>query len=279
MIQQEGSEITYLLRDPALQLPVRLCFLESGLAQFAQKTHFDHPSPPFNRLFLFRKGGCRIQMGSRVRNLAVGQIYLLPAGQSFEVDYRGGSEFRFFHVQVQDFAGLDVFRTADGILNVPDCAALSQELNATFPGDGAMRMRWQSALLQAICRVGAPFFERLQPRMDHAHRYRELLDHIRLKCNATMTVAELAQRLRRPRAALSKGFQRSFGIPLKKHLQDVLIQRAKERLAGTDEKVQDVALELGFADAYYFYRFFKRHTAQTPLEYRRRVAMREEGKG
>ena len=278
MIQQEGSEITYLLRDPALQLPVRLCFLESGLAQFARKTHFDHPSPPFNRLFLFRAGGCRIRMGSRVRVLSVGLIYLLPAGQSFEVDYRGGSEFRFFHVQVQDFAGLDVFRAAEEILTVPEGAAVAEELNATFPGDGALRMRWQAALLQAICRVGAPFFERLQPRMDHASRYRELLEFIRVKCNATMTVAELAQRQRRPRAALSKGFQRSFGIPLKKHLQDVLIQRAKERLASTEEKVLEVALELGFSDAYYFFRFFKRHTGQTPLEYRRRVAMREDRK-
>ena len=110
--------------------------------------------------------------------------------------------------------------------------------------------------------------------MELAARYHELLEHIRTHCNATMTVGELAERMHSPRAALSKRFQRSFGIPLKKHLQDVLLQRAKERLAGTDEKVQDVALDLGFSDAYYFYRFFKRHTAQTPLEYRRRVAMR-----
>lgn len=274
MIQSEGSEITYLLRDPALRLPVRLVFLESGLANFEHAMHFDHPVPPFNRIFLFRTGGCRIRMNFRVRQLRAGPLYLLPASQSFEVDYRARTELRFFHVQLQDFAGLDVFRTADDILTVPDCAALTRELNSTFPGDGARRLRWQSALLQAVCRVGAPFIERLQPRMDHAARYRELLDHIRQHCTAAMTVGELATRMRSPRATLSKGFQRSFGIPLKKHLQDVLIQRAKERLAGTDEKVQAVALDLGFSDTYYFYRFFKRHTAQTPLEYRRRVAMR-----
>ena len=274
MIQSEASEITYLIRDSEFQLPVRLCFLESGLTLWERKTHFDHPVPPFNRVFHFRTGGCRIRFSGGVRQLAAGRLYLLPASLSFAVDYRAGSELRFFHIQFQDLAGLDVFREANDILDVPHGGDLAREIADTFPGDGALRLRWQSALLQAVCRVGAPHLSRLQPKLDHARRYFALLDYIRLQCNAGMTVGELAERYRQPRAALSKGFQRCFGVPLKKHLQTVLLQRAKERLAGTVEKIQEVALDLGFDDTYYFFRFFKRHTGQTPLSYRQQMSMR-----
>ena len=73
---------------------------------------------------------------------------------------------------------------------------------------------WQTALLQAVCRVGAPYLSRLQPKLDHAARYHKLLDHIRLHCSAGMTVGELSEHFHQSRAVLSKGFQRCFGVPL-----------------------------------------------------------------
>jgi AraC-like DNA-binding protein len=272
---QEGSEFTYLIRDAKLQMPVRFCILESAMAVFRPAMHFDHPVPPFNRIFLFRTGGCRIHLESGERRLAARRIYLLPQKLSFSVDYRSGSELRAFHIQVQDIAGLDVFRFADTILEMPDAAASVRELLATFPGEGQQRVRWQSTLMQIACRLGAPYFERLQPQMGQAARYRELLEHVRRTCSATLTVADLAKRFGCSRASLSKGFQRSLGVPLKTHLQTVLLQRAKERLAGSNQKVCDLALDLGFEEVYYFYRFFKRHMRQTPLEYRRRMALNE----
>jgi len=273
MLQTEASEITYLFRDAQLQVPLRLCFLESGLVTWARATHFDHPVPPFNRVFLFRTGGCQLHFKRQVRRLSAGRLYLLPASLSFSVDYRARSELRFFHVQVQDFAGLDIFRDSEDILEAEDSSALVRELFETFPGDGARRLRWQSALFQFICRAGAPLLAGLQPKQDLATRYAELLEHVRLHCNAGMSVGELARRFHQPRAAFSKGFQRCFGISLKQHLQALLIQRAKERLSASAGKIQAVAQELGFKDAYYFYRFFKRHTGKTPLRYRRLMSM------
>lgn len=47
-----------------------------------------------------------------------------------------------------------------------------------------------------------------------------------------------------------------------------LAERARELLRQTERTVTDIALELGFSTSAYFAAFFRRHTGQTPSEYR-----------
>lgn len=55
------------------------------------------------------------------------------------------------------------------------------------------------------------------------------------------------------------------------HIQDQLLVEAKRRLLHTGLPVNRIGDELGFEDAPYFNRFFKRHTGQTPLAYRKQI--------
>ena len=55
------------------------------------------------------------------------------------------------------------------------------------------------------------------------------------------------------------------------HIQDQLLVEAKRRLLHTELPVNHIGDELGFEDAAYFNRFFKRHMGLTPLTYRKQI--------
>jgi len=55
------------------------------------------------------------------------------------------------------------------------------------------------------------------------------------------------------------------------HIQDQLLVEAKRRLLHTELPVNQIGEELGFEDAAYFIRFFKRHMELTPRTYRKQI--------
>jgi two-component system response regulator YesN len=65
-------------------------------------------------------------------------------------------------------------------------------------------------------------------------------------------------------------FKHACGTTVKDHLTRVRIEKAKELLRDTADKLQAVALGVGFRDANYFSTVFKREVGITPREYRER---------
>jgi AraC family transcriptional regulator, transcriptional activator of pobA len=61
------------------------------------------------------------------------------------------------------------------------------------------------------------------------------------------------------------------GKPAIKHIHERLVLEARRLLFHTSHSLKDIAFGLGFADASYFNRFFKRETEITPAEYRTNI--------
>ena len=51
-------------------------------------------------------------------------------------------------------------------------------------------------------------------------------------------------------------------------IQERILIEAKRLLYYTDQSIKQITFDLGFEDAAYFSNFFKRHTSQSPLEFR-----------
>jgi two-component system response regulator YesN len=66
-------------------------------------------------------------------------------------------------------------------------------------------------------------------------------------------------------------FKQACGITVKDHLTRIRIDRAKQLLRDSEDKLQVVALQVGFRDANYFSTVFKREVGITPREYRERA--------
>ena len=64
-------------------------------------------------------------------------------------------------------------------------------------------------------------------------------------------------------------FKQEYGVTPKEYADSLRLRTAKEMLAGSPEKVIDVAYQAGFSSLAAFNRFFKQQTGQTPTAYRK----------
>lgn len=84
-----------------------------------------------------------------------------------------------------------------------------------------------------------------------------------------ISLEELAQVCRTNKYYLSHMFSRNQGVSVGRYILCRRIDEAKKLLEQDDMLVSDVAGAVGFDDANYFSRVFKKETGQTPREFRR----------
>jgi len=79
---------------------------------------------------------------------------------------------------------------------------------------------------------------------------------------------------------LHRVYKRVTGKTVGESLQELRLEEAKKRLAGTDAAIAEIAVGVGIGSAAYFATWFKRRTGATPAAYRelhRAGPRREEG--
>lgn len=84
-----------------------------------------------------------------------------------------------------------------------------------------------------------------------------------------LTVDQIAEHLNVSRSHLMRRFKQETGQTVNQHLTAVRMENAKQLLA--TRTVTETAFEVGFNDSNYFSTVFKKHTGQTPLEYKKGV--------
>ncbi|MDF7815768.1 helix-turn-helix transcriptional regulator [Hymenobacter sp. YC55] len=88
-------------------------------------------------------------------------------------------------------------------------------------------------------------------------------------------VSAYAARLQLPAKQLSAVVKAHSGKPAIKHVHERLVLEARRLLVYSDQSLKEIAFALGFSEASYFSRFFKRETGLPPAEYRARGANRK----
>jgi len=83
-----------------------------------------------------------------------------------------------------------------------------------------------------------------------------------------LTLTQLARVAAWSPTHYSMVFQRQLNLPPIEYLLRLKIQRACERLRTRDERIADIAADLGYADAFYFSRLFRRRVGSSPTVYR-----------
>ena len=71
-------------------------------------------------------------------------------------------------------------------------------------------------------------------------------------------------------AYLSRMFRRETGLSLTDYMVKVRIARAREDLEKTNQRVSDIAINVGYANFSHFSKLFKKMTGLTPQEYRKK---------
>lgn len=97
------------------------------------------------------------------------------------------------------------------------------------------------------------------------NRYFELEMHLEY---GTPSIAYFADKANLSQHYFSDLLKKESGRAAKDHINDFIIEKAKNQLIKEKESISEIAYNLGFNYPHYFTRLFKAKTGQTPLEYR-----------
>jgi AraC-like DNA-binding protein len=134
---------------------------------------------------------------------------------------------------------------------------------------------WQQRMLSAYMTVLLTYLSRLytaQFSSDESAPDKLLLKKYQAKINECFRerheVSEYASMLHMSAGHLSEVVKAQSEKPAIAHIHDRLVMEARRLLFHTQQSLKEIAFDLGFSEASYFNRFFKRETGLTPAEYR-----------
>jgi AraC family transcriptional activator of pobA len=140
------------------------------------------------------------------------------------------------------------------------------------------RNSWKGGMLQAYMRVLLIYLSRLytaQFQKDELSPDRVLLERFRKLIEAEFVnlhdVAAYAGLLNISAGHLNDVIKQQSGKTAIVHIHERLMLEAKRLLFHSEQSVKEIAFNLGFEDAAYFNRFFKRLGGITPLAYRTQI--------
>ncbi|WP_168119883.1 AraC family transcriptional regulator [Paenibacillus sp. HB172176] len=125
-----------------------------------------------------------------------------------------------------------------------------------------------SMLLEMTVRIHQQT-ERKRPAGKQATAMKLVHDYIAQYYQEPLSIEELALHAGRNATHLITSFRKQFGKAPLAYMHQLRIARAEELLLSTDARIEDIASELGYCDAAYFSRMFKRLTGMTPSAFRR----------
>lgn len=228
-----------------------------------------------NRFFivLSNPGGssCRVENGRSSFVFTPGCAYFIPIHHKVQMHLDNALEFISIHFTLELFEGIDIFSRIDRIMEFRDTRWRDQALQAFEEKNEIFAA---AGIHGVVSGFAGCVIENFTPEeweeVTLPAQFQKELDYIRSRPPASVTVEELAALRGVSRETFSRNFSRTTGMPPKKLLNTLLFNRSCRLLLGKDISVREAAFELGFANEYYFSRFFRKHAGIAPGEYRRR---------
>lgn len=197
--------------------------------------------------------------------------YLSTTGIAFTKEFlalqENGALSRLPLIQ-QPHKGPEIVLAEADIVFVEDMLAKINE-EYKHPGE------WQQRMLTAYMTVLLTYLSRLytaQTNNTDATAETLLLKRFQDKINECYRelheVSDYASLLHISAGHLSEVVKTQSGKPAIKHIHERVVLEARRMLVHTDTTSKEIAFDLGFSDASYFNRFFKRETGVTPAQYR-----------
>jgi len=114
-----------------------------------------------------------------------------------------------------------------------------------------------------------------ETKVSHSAKVSELtrqsINFVEQQTTNLPSVQEIADELNVDRSHLSRIFSKEMGIPLRRWLLSIKINRAAQLLIASKNTMEEIAFDCGFSSLVSFSRAFKDITNESPLQYRKRL--------
>ena len=261
---------------------VELEILESRISNLAPSYwHKNLDNRPCGRLYYIKKGIGYIRTFGREYKLVPGHLYLVPPGGDFAYGCRQDLQIWWLHFTARLYSCIDLFdylpyevEIVPGELKQVERRLL--RLIEIHKSEGARnQLECNGLLLQFL----ASFFR--DPDTEHLSRVQKarirflpVLRYIDEHLGEKLPVELLAKMACYEKSHFSTLFTAVIGSPPSKYVMRKRLEQAQLIMRKSDIKLDILARQLGFSDAFHFSKAFKRHTGHSPAEYR---TMRQQG--
>jgi len=250
---------------------------------------------------------CQLVSGHKVMRLdggpafgfGVGQAMFVPPGMTIDIDLSSASadapiecdclEIEADHMDTL-LARLNdrLARTGHGLSTgfaLPEAVCMSPEdsraldlpgVMALFRGqrdvfsDLKIDMRIEQLIL-TLCQQHGREVQVQHPDADDSG-LAEAVRRITANLDRQVPIEELVAVARMSESTLHRQFRRQFGTTPAGFARGLRLREASKALRDTQERIEQLAFRLGFADASHFSREFRKTTGESPAEYRKRFA-------
>lgn len=240
-----------------------------------------HMHPGIHQICCLEAGGGELVLADETRTIAAPMLVHLPPSVPHRLHLTGDARGHII-----SFAG-DLIRAAPPVQQKTLTLSLAgetraqtslRELCARIQHEFVHRQTNTGPALEACLALLMIEIERIAPASGDGStllferarssvaRYRELVERdFRTGKNLPVYVEELGTTV----DSLNEHCKLFAGKTAGQILRDRILAEAKRTLLLSDLPIGDIALRLGFADASYFVRFFKKATGQPPQQYRK----------
>jgi len=236
--------------------------------------NFPHINSPFNRLYIVSAGHGEVRVRDTNTILEPGHAYILPLHTDLALYCPKRMDKFYIHFRLELY-GRDLFSGAGKCLvrnlGMP---AVQRIVRMAGNNDTRVALRLRAEVLTVLAEWAAIDQEDFHVSRQIMQKYQGVLSFIQQESRAGLTMEEVSRYSSLGAASLSRQFKKDTGIPLKKYIEEKLVQKAKEELILTPKRVNEIAAELRFSDEFYFSRFFKKMTGVPPRVYRRQNQIR-----
>lgn len=221
-----------------------------------------------NELNAVFSGTCKLDWKGKRFELKPGHLYLFPGFERRKTYACDRLEKNFFHFRLL-YRGIDLFRDAEPLVlpfpkGFEKIAARSREVL-----DQGDLLSAKAALLETLAPFQAAIGKILLKKTAAYHKHESFFKLVESRIKGELEIGEAAQLAGRTGKAFAADFKKSFGLSPKQFFLREKTRRIQEILTHTDLPAGKIAEDFGFADAFYFSRFFKKMSGRTPTDYRR----------
>jgi AraC-like DNA-binding protein len=226
------------------------------------------------------RGEARLWQKGEMFVLKPGYAYWLPGNVPARRECPEIYETFYFKFRCEWFPGVDF------LLDWPDreFRVLGRWDPAEWVADWTLPLsvnaciRLQSQLARWIADAVPDLGGIVQRHVDGHARFESALALMDSRLNAHLRMSEIASAQGMSVHAFSMAFRRAFGLSPKAYFNRKLNGEVLRWVTDTDLPVNQIGERFGFADEYYFSRFFTKMNGLPPLRYRKRkLARRESG--
>lgn len=251
---------------------VKLEIWENALFTGDSSWYYPHMTSPFNRLYFIIEGEIYLENENGRNHLRPGYMYLVPAGSCYTYGCTDNVHKFYVHFNTELLPGIDLFGQADRILELPFQPPLLNKMLTALKKESLSGLLYLKTLFWQIIydffEASAADSHQYLRKFRGFYRQEKVLSYISKNLHAGLRIQEMAKSLRTPPHILSRSFRQDTGLGLKEYIEQMLMQKARLLLLYTNIPVNQIAEELGFSDAFYFSRFFKKREQLCPREYR-----------